>query len=101
MLTIHCFYILGRGQPDAFVTMTCNPEWPEIKNNLLPGETANDRPDLVARVFYLKLQSLLIDLRSCFGRAVGVMHAVEWQKRGLPHAHILVILALVSFFANF
>ena len=75
--------------------MTCNPEWPEIKNALLPGETTNDRPDLVARTWNQYLRSLLLDLRTCFGRAVGMMWSNEWQKRGLPHAHILVILAPV------
>jgi hypothetical protein len=34
-----------------FVTMTCNPDWPEIKDALLPGEQPSDRPDLIARVF--------------------------------------------------
>jgi hypothetical protein len=24
------------GKPDLFITMTCNPEWPEIKENLKP-----------------------------------------------------------------
>ena len=23
--------------------MTCNPNWPEIQNNLLPGQTTQDR----------------------------------------------------------
>ena len=38
------------GKPDLFITMTCNPNWPEIHDNLLPGQQACDRPDLVARV---------------------------------------------------
>ncbi|KAI0069691.1 hypothetical protein K474DRAFT_1694009 [Panus rudis PR-1116 ss-1] len=33
---------------DLFITMTCNPTWPEIIRELLPGQTAADRPDLVA-----------------------------------------------------
>ena len=80
--------VRARGTPDLFVTMTCNADWPEILNALLPGQTANDRPDIVARVFGLKLQMMLHDLRTAFGRSVGLMAAVEWQKRGLPHAHI-------------
>lgn len=35
------------GKPDIFLTMTCNPNWKEIKNNLLPHETTLDRPDLI------------------------------------------------------
>ena len=55
--------VRARGTPDLFVTMTCNPDWPEIQNALLPGQTPNDRPDIVGRVFGLKLQMLLQDLR--------------------------------------
>ncbi|POM77531.1 Helitron helicase-like protein, partial [Phytophthora palmivora] len=36
------------GAPNLFITMTCNPNWPEIKENLRPGEKASDRPDIVA-----------------------------------------------------
>ena len=50
------------GKPTYFLTMTCNPKWPEIVENLLPGQTASDRPDLVARVFYQKLKELIEDI---------------------------------------
>ena len=39
-----------KGKPDIFFTMTCNPKWPEIQENLLSGQQASDRPDIVARV---------------------------------------------------
>ncbi|KZP22144.1 hypothetical protein FIBSPDRAFT_1018870, partial [Athelia psychrophila] len=35
---------------DLFITVTCNPQWPEIQRELLPGQHPSDRPDLVARV---------------------------------------------------
>ena len=38
-------------KPDYFITMTCNPHWPEIKEQLKSGQTAQDRPDLLVRVF--------------------------------------------------
>ncbi len=47
------------GHPDIFLTMTCNPNWVEIQRSLLPGQSAQDRPDLCARVFKLKLQALM------------------------------------------
>lgn len=50
------------GKPDLFITFTCNPTWPEITDNLLPNQTASDRPDLVDRVFKLKLEALLKDI---------------------------------------
>jgi hypothetical protein len=82
------------GKPDLFITMTCNPKWEEIINPLKPGEIANDRPDLVTRVFVGKLQHLLDELlkKGIFGEVVANIHVIEWQKRGLPHAHILLIL---------
>ena len=50
------------GRPDFFVTMTANPKWPELQKSLLPGEQAADRPDLMARVFRLKMEGLLNDI---------------------------------------
>ncbi|KAH0663998.1 hypothetical protein KY290_029894 [Solanum tuberosum] len=43
------------GKPDLFITITCNPSWPEIKEHLSSSD--------------------------------------EFQKRGLPHAHFLIILS--------
>ena len=72
------------GRPTYFVTMTCNPAWPEIQAELLPGQDAQSRPDLVARVFRLKLKDLLEDIRqrSIFGHCVSMLMVVEFQKRG-------------------
>jgi hypothetical protein len=87
--------VRAHGKPDLFITVTCNPKWPEILEELLPGQQPNDRPDLIDRVFRLKLESILKDLmkEQVMGRVVGKIHVIEFQKRGLPHAHILVILA--------
>ena len=87
-------YVRKYGAPDLFITMTCNPNWPEIHNNLLPGQKPKDRPDLVARVFHLKLKKLIEMIKSgmIFGKQLARLYSVEWQKRGLPHAHILVWL---------
>ncbi|MCP4493928.1 MAG: hypothetical protein GY820_42505, partial [Gammaproteobacteria bacterium] len=83
------------GKPDLFITMTCNPRWPEIVDNLLPGQSPHDRPDLVARVFNLKLTELKrdIEVNQIFGVQVARVEVIEFQKRGLPHCHMLVILA--------
>ena len=82
------------GKPDLFITMTCNPKWQEIQENLYEGQKASDRPDLVARVFSLKLKACMDDLikEGVFGKAVANCYSIEFQKRGLPHAHILIIL---------
>jgi hypothetical protein len=82
------------GRPDFFITMTANPNWEEVRKNLRRGETAADRPDLVSRVFKAKLRELIHDLtvKGVFGKAIAYTYVVEFQKRGLPHAHILLIV---------
>jgi hypothetical protein len=47
------------GKPDLFITMTCNPNWPEILHELRLREEASGRPDLTSRVFNMKLNALL------------------------------------------
>lgn len=42
--------------------MTCNPTWKEITDNLMHGEKADDRPDLVSRAFRAKLEELKDDI---------------------------------------
>ncbi|KAK4411806.1 hypothetical protein Sango_0253600 [Sesamum angolense] len=82
------------GKPDLFITMTCNPSWEEIQNELKPGQTPQDRPDLLTRIFRAKFEELKKDIytRGVLGKVVAHVHVIEFQKRGLPHAHILVIL---------
>jgi len=46
------------GKPDLFITITCNPEWPEIYELILPGQSAQDRSDIVSRVFKSKLRKI-------------------------------------------
>jgi hypothetical protein len=80
------------GTLDLFVTFTYNPKWKEITYTLLLGQTVKDRPKLVTRVFNLKLDTLLKDIKDSVLSNVIVKIWVEFQKRGLPHAHILLIL---------
>jgi len=48
---------------DFFMTFTFNPSWPKITNELLPGQRSDDRPDLIARVFRIKLRQLFDDFK--------------------------------------
>ena len=48
------------GYPDIFMTFTCNPAWPEITrfcniHSVMPS----DRPEILTRVFKMKLQALV------------------------------------------
>ncbi|XP_025190419.1 uncharacterized protein LOC112591015 [Melanaphis sacchari] len=82
------------GKPDLFITFTCNRKWPEIVDNIPNWLKANDRPDLVSRVFYAKLKKLMRDITvtKVFSNVDAYVYTIEFQKRGLPHAHILIIL---------
>ena len=83
------------GKPDVFLTMTCNARWSEIQNKLLPGQSAYDRPDLCARVFSEKFKILKDHVlkKHVLGKVVAYVYVIEFQKRGLPHCHMLLILA--------
>lgn len=84
------------GCPTVFITITANPGWIEIVSNLLPGQEWYHDIHLVCMVFQSKLETFLQDLldgRFFNGRkAVYYQYTIEFQKRGLPHAHILVRL---------
>ncbi|KAM0880860.1 hypothetical protein ACQ4PT_033300 [Festuca glaucescens] len=84
------------GYPDLFITFTCNPKWAEIQTMLdfIPGQKPEDRPDIVNRVFMIKLNELIEDIykKQRFGKATAIVYTIEFQKRGLPHAHILLFL---------
>jgi hypothetical protein len=114
------------GPPDLVVTFTCNTKWREIVDALRyePGQQPCDRSDLVVRVFKMKVDEFIDDIRE--GKTFGPVRAgrswsrlavsvvglaslflclidvagyavlctVEFQKRGLPHIHFLVWLAV-------
>ncbi|XP_024965951.1 uncharacterized protein LOC112506160 [Cynara cardunculus var. scolymus] len=84
------------GKPDIFLTMTCNPKWPEILKDLLPGHIAQDRPDLVTRIFRAKLEDLKDQLfhKKILGFVRAYVYVIEFQKRGFSHAHFLTIMRL-------
>ena len=88
-LTIAAAY----GPPTFFVTFTCNGDWTEIRSRLRSGQTYTDIPVVVCRVFKQKLSRLMSLFRTMFpnaGRLLYSIQRVEFQKRGLPHAHILL-----------
>lgn len=85
--------VLHHGAPSLFVTFTANPKWVEIQQSLSHGQDAHERPDVIVRVFHEKLALLLDDLKEKLGHSQCCVHVIEFQKRGLPHAHIVVILS--------
>ncbi|XP_071686773.1 uncharacterized protein [Rutidosis leptorrhynchoides] len=82
--------------PDLFITSTSNPKWPEIDGMLsyVNGQKAPDRHEIVARVFKQKLDALTNDIMKehIFGTCQAGLYIIEFQKRGLPHVHMLIWL---------
>ncbi|XP_074371912.1 uncharacterized protein LOC141712757 isoform X8 [Apium graveolens] len=64
------------GHPDLFITFTCNPKWAEIQHavHASGSHDASVRPDIVARVFKMKLDTMINDLtkKHVLGHLVGV-----------------------------
>jgi len=48
------------GKPDLLITATCNPTWPELLEQLQPGQSATEVPHITNRVF-----------RACFTHIYG------------------------------
>ncbi|CAN0904892.1 ATP-dependent DNA helicase PIF1 [Linum grandiflorum] len=71
-------------------------QWPEIVNAFKDdvGLHGEDKPMVIARVFRMRLDLLKKDLQQTryFEKSIASMHTVEFQKRGLPHVHIIVWL---------
>ncbi|CAN1250928.1 ATP-dependent DNA helicase PIF1 [Linum perenne] len=63
------------GNPDLFITFTCNAQWPELVNAFkdIVDSRSEDKPMLVARVFKMRLSLLREDLKKkqYFGRYVA------------------------------
>ena len=85
-------YVREFGKPDYFITLTCNPSWIEITEALFANQSAADRDDIKARVFHLKVKKLIVALvkGKVFGKVIAFVYSIEWQKRGLPHVHLLL-----------
>jgi hypothetical protein len=80
------------GKPTFFITFTANPQWDEVTANLELGHKWIDEPHLVARVFDIKVKAMLQDLKEGFGHRIGLVRTIEYQKRGVPHCHILLFI---------
>lgn len=71
------------GKPDYLITMTCNPYWEEITSRLALGQTPQDRPDLVARVYRAKMWSLKdLDKKEVLWSDCGVCSCYRVPKKG-------------------
>lgn len=72
------------GYPDIFLTFTCNPAWPEIRRFCKEkGLDPSDRPDILTRMFNMKLNALMKILKDeeIFGTIkAGICNTTKDQK---------------------
>jgi len=85
------------GKPNLFITITTNTNWPEFQRERIRarqrGHThynPTEDPVFVTRVFHARFFKILAWLKSykVIGKTIYLMWGVDFQKRGLPHAHI-------------
>lgn len=83
------------GPPTLFITLTCNPKWPEIMERLSDTDSAYSRADITCMVFHEKLTKVLHNIRH--GKYFNLPHGldyeirvIEYQYRGLPHCHLVI-----------
>jgi hypothetical protein len=79
----------------VFITMTANPRHPDMLANpelRLADGTLN--MDIVIRIFAKQIEELKTDIRDrkIFGNCLNMISVTEFQKRGLPHVHMVVTL---------
>lgn len=83
------------GYPDLFITATCNSGWPEIQRFVRDKNLkAEDRPDICVRVFKMKLDILICDLRK--GKIFGGVDAGK-QSNFLFHSGLFSSFHLFHF----
>ncbi|XP_022040220.1 uncharacterized protein LOC110942764 [Helianthus annuus] len=82
------------GNPQYFITFTCNVKWPEIMRYMhrIGCLSSQNRPDVIARVFQMKVKEFIKFIKEdqTFGEVTAYLYTIEFQKRGLPHCHTLV-----------
>ena len=82
-----------KGNPHLFITLTCNSEWPEIKDRLFYGQTAFDRPDVTTQVFRARLSAFKQNLRA--GKyfrddtQLWSTHEIEYEKKACDNNSVL------------
>jgi len=69
------------GFVNLFITFTCNPKWLEITRYCEKrGLNADDRPDIIARILKIKLDSLMKDLtmKKMLGKTVACKYGLVY-----------------------
>lgn len=72
------------GNPQYFITFTCNVRWPKIDRYMSQFLmlVAQDCPDIIACVFQMKVASLVnfLQTETPFGKVDAFLYTIEFQK---------------------
>jgi hypothetical protein len=79
------------GAPTSFLTFTMNPYWLDFQA-LKRGDGPYSDSAMATIIFRSKMNTLMkfIHSRKMLGKVSAFVGRIEYQKRGLPHAHILL-----------
>lgn len=82
------------GKPEFLITFTMSPFCEEIQKNIDKNDHYVNRPDITTRVYWCKFQKFQDELFKdhVLGLVKAYVWVTEFQKRGLPHAHLLLWL---------
>jgi hypothetical protein len=88
------YLITHFSKSNLFMTFITNPRWEEVTAALFTDQTVADKPNIIAKVFRAKLKNLIDQIRNSeiFGNVPALIYTVKYQKKGLPHAHIIIFL---------
>ncbi|KAH8928615.1 hypothetical protein BT69DRAFT_1212576 [Atractiella rhizophila] len=68
------------GRLNFFVTATANPNWPKMKSQLRPGQSATEGAWITTHIFKARLTVLLEEIKKQFGGLLYKIHVIEFQK---------------------
>ena len=79
-------------KPTFFITKKFDVNCPEVMKELKTGQTPFDCPDIICRIYEMKKKEFIHDLtvKQVLGNHISHIAVIEFQKRGIPHCHILI-----------
>lgn len=84
-------YVRYHHRPDLFITFTCNPQWSEIKEHLLLGQSASDRCSTSIQIESQSTHGFYLQRKSIWrGAVLNVLYRMA-KKRATTRPHFGVV----------
>ena len=80
------------GKPTFFITFTFDVNCTEVTKELKTGQTTFDHPDIIFWIYEMKKKEFIhvLTVKHVLGIYITHIAVIEFQKRGVPHCHILM-----------